>query len=344
MLCHNILYKVMVLRLQKSLLFPVLAAFALPVFAVAATPVAPIVSSQDFDTSGGWNTTKTGTFTWDLPEDVIKVAVEIVTEDETEPQVSFDPPISEFSVSSEDLKEGLQYLLVQFKNEDGWGEVATLPLLVDSKEPLPFVPEIIYPESGSFLPIITARTSDTTSGVSHYVINFGSDEVELTPAEAAQGFSLENLSIKGTKLKISAIDMAGNSRTVALPVLVVNQMSAESLQGSWQDLRNLVNMTHFTAIFLGALLVVLLLYIRSQRIEFVRKEKRLKREMVIAKGQTDKIFAALRDEIHEQLQELGRKSKVSKKDQEMIDSLHRALQVSETLIRRELDDVEEILN
>jgi len=60
--------------------------------------------------------------------------------------------------------------------------------------------------------------------------------------------------------------------------------------------------------------------------------------------QMRKIFSALRDEIYEQVHTITKYPKLSAKEKEAVEGLHKALEVSETLIEKEINDVQTILN
>ncbi|MAZ56421.1 hypothetical protein CL653_01380 [bacterium] len=315
----------------------------LPVFVWADTPSAPMVYSDEFATDGSWNSVSEGSFYWDLPADVEKVAVELSDEDRQEPQKSHGL-ISQFEVTESDLRQGLQYLSVQFKNNDGWGEFVSVPLLIDTIPPNPFSIEVIFSTNNEGSPLLVARATDDISGVLEYQISVGKQSPVLVSTDQMQsGFELPFLVPGITNVSVTAVDAASNMYQDSVSVIAIEGMSAEVMQGSWHKLTSIVNMSHFTILFLTSILLIMLLYLRSQRLEYYKKENRLRWEMKTAKSQTEKIFTALRDEIHEQIESINTKSKLTKKDKEMKESLHRALQVSEALIERELSDVEEVI-
>ena len=57
----------------------------------------------------------------------------------------------------------------------------------------------------------------------------------------------------------------------------------------------------------------------------------------------EKIFSALRDEIYDQINTITKRQRLSKKEKEAVENLNQALEVSETLIEKEIGDVEKIL-
>jgi hypothetical protein len=57
----------------------------------------------------------------------------------------------------------------------------------------------------------------------------------------------------------------------------------------------------------------------------------------------EKIFSALRDEIYDQIMSITKSKRLSPKEKEAIEGLTQALEVSETLIEKEINDVKAIL-
>jgi hypothetical protein len=57
----------------------------------------------------------------------------------------------------------------------------------------------------------------------------------------------------------------------------------------------------------------------------------------------EKIFSALRDEIYEQVNHITKRKRLSEKEKEAVEGLTQALEVSETLIEKEISDVKTIL-
>ena len=56
-----------------------------------------------------------------------------------------------------------------------------------------------------------------------------------------------------------------------------------------------------------------------------------------------KIFSALRDEIYDQIGTITKRKRLSKSEKDAVKGLNQALEVSETLIEKEINDVNEIL-
>ena len=97
---------------------------------------------------------------------------------------------------------------------------------------------------------------------------------------------------------------------------------------------------------LGLLIVLLvflghLAYVHKQ---FKLREQRLKSETAEIHEQLTKIFSALRDEIYDQIRSITKRAKLSKNEAGAVAGLNQALEVSETLISKEINDVKNLLD
>jgi hypothetical protein len=73
------------------------------------------------------------------------------------------------------------------------------------------------------------------------------------------------------------------------------------------------------------------------------REEKLRRETREIQDQMEKIFSALRDEIYDQIISITKRKRLTEKEKEAIEGLTQALEVSETLIEKEINDVKAIL-
>ena len=73
------------------------------------------------------------------------------------------------------------------------------------------------------------------------------------------------------------------------------------------------------------------------------KEEKLRREVREIQDQMEKIFSALRDEIYDQVNMITKRKRLSKNEKAAVEGLTQALEVSETLIEKEINDVKAIL-
>ena len=307
-------------------------------------PRAPEVGSQAFLDPEVWYKITDGVFTWELPFDVNAMALEIATSSDNEPSTIIDPPIEEFVVNETLLKDGVQYLSIQFKNQVGWGAVTNRKIQIDTTAPEPFVINIQAGTSPSSFPLLVFEAEDKTSGIDHYELTVaGKEPVEVTPDEAKLGYLLGELEDGTYTVTVIAFDKAGNQTVSTVPVLIT---------AGWVRPTDIVEEVSFWSFFTGTNILIFLLvvtvilqfiYIIYTRKQFFKTEEKLRKETKEIQDQMEKIFSALRDEIYDQINDITKRPRLSKKEKEAVESLNQALEVSETLIEKEINDVKKIL-
>lgn len=311
-------------------------------------PRAPEVGSQMFLDPEVWYKSTDGIFTWTLPFDITAIAVEVATSSENDPSKNpnaiYDPPIDEFVVNKGLVVDGEQYLSVQYQNQVGWGAILNRKLRIDTTPPEPFVINVRPGTTPKDFPLLVFEATDVTSGVDHYEMTIADKEpITVTPDEAKLGYLLKELEDGTYTVKVDAFDKAGNKREGSVAVLItagwVKPLLEEVTASFWD---------YFTAgnLFVFFLLVVLILqfiYIWYQRKQVRLKEEKLRKETREIQDQMEKIFSALRDEIYDQINMITKHKRLSKNERIAVEGLTQALEVSETLIEKEISDVKSIL-
>jgi predicted transcriptional regulator len=89
--------------------------------------------------------------------------------------------------------------------------------------------------------------------------------------------------------------------------------------------------------------VLLVLYIWYEQKLLRQKEEKLRKETREIQDQMEKIFSALRDEIYDQINMITKRKRLSQSEKDAVEGLTQALEVSETLIEKEINDVKSIL-
>lgn len=307
-------------------------------------PRAPEVGSQTFLDPEVWYAETEGVFVWDLPFDVDAVALDIATSSEVEPETIYDPPTEEFTTNDEVLDEGVQYLAIQFRNQVGWGATLHRKIKIDTEPPEDFTIDINAGNSKSAFPLLTFDAEDKTSGIERYVMTIADGEpIEITPEEAELGYLLGELKDGTYTVKVVAHDKAGNTTEATTPVLITAGWTPPVENVEESSFWDLFKGKNLAIILLSLLIVLLLAYIYLNKRRHKRREERLRRETKEIQDQMEKIFSALRDEIYEQINHITKRKKLSKKERETVENLNQALEVSETLIEKEVGDVKGIL-
>ena len=311
-------------------------------------PRPPEVGSQTFLDPNVWYKETEGVFTWTLPFDVNAVAVEISDDPDNKPQENkaavADPPIEEFLITKDSIKDGVQYVSVNFKNQVGWGAPINRKLQIDTTAPENFVVNVRAGTTPNSFPLLNFEATDVTSGIDYYEMTIADQEpIRITPDEAKLGYLLKDLEDGTYTVKVIAFDKAGNSKESTAAVLITAGWikPVEDLdEGSFWDFFSAINLF---IIFLITIIGMLVGYLWYTHKRLKEKEEKLRRETKEIQDQMEKIFSALRDEIYDQILSITARKRLSPKEKEAIEGLTQALEVSETLIEKEINDVKAIL-
>jgi len=311
-------------------------------------PLAPEIGSPAFLDPEVWYKITDGLFSWTLPFDVTAVAIEIATSSENVPSKNEDaiiePPVDEFRITKDLVVDGEQYLSIQFENQVGWGAVRNRKLLIDTTAPEPFEIVVRAGTTPSAFPLLVFEAGDKTSGIDYYELTIADKEpLIITPDEAKLGYLLKELEDGTYTVRVVAYDKAGNVREAAKAVLItagwIKPLEVEE-EGSFWDFFTPANLL---IILLFIIIVLQMIYIWYERKLIRQKEDKLRRETREVQDQMEKIFSALRDEIYDQVNMITKRKRLSKNEKDAVEGLNQALEVSETLIEKEINDVKAIL-
>jgi hypothetical protein len=216
--------------------------------------------------------------------------------------------------------------------------------MIDTIPPEKFSIDVRAGNSATAFPLLTFKANDTTSGIAKYEMSIaGGEPFDVTSDEAALGYLLKNLEDGTYTVRVTAFDMAGNKTESSVPVLIT---------AGWKPPVEVVAGTTFWDLFKGKNLVIIILvliiismlaYHYHARKQHELREQKLRKETKEIQDQMEKIFSALRDEIYDQINSITKRERLSKKEKEAVEGLNQALEVSETLIEKEITDVGKIL-
>ncbi len=311
-------------------------------------PRAPEVGSPAFLDPELWYNTTEGVFSWTLPFDVNAVAIEISTTSDNEPNLNPDsilePPIDEYRITKDLVTDGLQYLSIRFKNQVGWGAVLNRKLQIDTTAPEPFTIEVRTGSTPSSFPLITFEAIDSTSGIDFYELTIADNEpFRVTPDEAKLGYLLGELEDGTYTVKVVAHDKAGNIRESTKAVLITAGWIKPAENVEEESIWDILTPVNLLIFFLVVVIILMTIYIWYAKKQLKIKEEKLRRETREVQDQMEKIFSALRDEIYDQVNMITKRKRLSKSEKEAVEGLNQALEVSETLIEKEINDVKAIL-
>lgn len=311
-------------------------------------PREPEIGSPSFLDPELWYKNTEGAFSWTLPFDVNVVAVELSTSSENQPDKNkaavYDPPIDEFKVNREILVDGIQYLSIKYKNQVGWGAVLNRKIQIDTTAPENFVIDVRAANSTTGFPQLNFEAIDSTSGIDYYEMTIADKEpFKVTPDEAKIGYLLRELEDGTYTIKVIAYDKAGNAREATVAVLITAGWIKPAEVVEEVTLLDFLTPANLFILFLISVIMMLLAYLWYDRKQSKIKEEKLRRETREIQDQMEKIFSALRDEIYDQINLITKRPRLSQKEKEAVEGLNQALEVSETLIEKEINDVKTIL-
>lgn len=311
-------------------------------------PRAPEVGSQAFLDPEVWYKTTDGVFNWTLPFDVNAVAVEISSSSENQPELKkkaiLEPPVDEFRITGDLVHDGIQYLSIKFKNQVGWGAVTNRKIQIDSSAPEPFEIDIKTGTTPSSFPVIIFEAQDKVSSIDYYELTIADKEpLKVTPDEAKLGYLLKELEDGTYTIKVIAYDKAGNIRESTKAVLITAGWIKPAAQVEEESFWSFLSPLNIFIFLLVVIIVLLVIYIWYEKKQIKIKEEKLRRETREVQDQMEKIFSALRDEIYDQINMITKRKRLSKSEKDAVEGLNQALEVSETLIEKEINDVKAIL-
>jgi hypothetical protein len=305
-------------------------------------PDAPIVSSPTHSDESLYYNAKKAKFTWDLPPDVTVVRLALDTSGSTTPTTNYDPAISEKEFDQ--LTDGVMYFHLRYKNDGGWGPVTHRKIMVDRTPPPAFEVEATTDASSSDV-ILKFSATDTLSGIDHYELTVdGGTPVKASLAELLSGeYNLTGQELGDHKLKVAAFDKAGNAGEGAANFKITYDAEAakkgldegEAKPTDWRLIIDIV-LVAFIAFLLG--------YLWYERGAFLHEKYVSKREADEVRDNLGNIFAALREEVGEQVTYLFDKPNPSALNREVLGNINEAIDLSEELLSKEVEDVRKLLS
>ena len=144
-------------------------------------------------------------------------------------------------------------------------------------------------------------------------------------------------------IKVVAYDKAGNIRESTKAVLITASWIKPAAQVEEESFWSFLSPLNIFIFLLLVVITLLVIYIWYEKKQIKIKEEKLRRETREVQDQMEKIFSALRDEIYDQINMITKRKRLSKSEKDAVEGLNQALEVSETLIEKEINDVKAIL-
>lgn len=301
-------------------------------------PEEPVIKSTSHPDQAVWYKERSAKFAWDIPYGV--TGLKIGFDDKVDGVASelHEPPIPDFS--KDDIADGVYYFHAIYKNRGGWGSSTVYKISIDATPPEEFTASAT---GGDLTAQVRFEAKDVLSGIALYRV--GLDEArsrDVQPSELVSGgYTLTNIDPGDHMITIVAVDKAGNEREAKAPVTVTGTKPVDPSTAP-------VETSGFGAIywvsllFMAALAIVITMLIKERR-AFHEEKDYIKREAMEAGDKLINVFAVLRDEIEEKVLELSHKPNMTDNERNILESLKDALDISEELIDKEIEDVRKLL-
>jgi hypothetical protein len=169
----------------------------------------PTVISDTHPDENNWYRSRNVTFSWNLPARVTAVRTLYDAKPSSFPNRLYDPPIrSKSFVTDED---GVMYMHVQWKDEDGWGTVSHRKFQIDTTAPK--MPTVTFPEGDvttNTAPTLGVEVKDELSGIDHISLRIDGGEEINYPYALSNTYKLPRLKPGKHALTVLAYDKASN--------------------------------------------------------------------------------------------------------------------------------------
>lgn len=191
-------------------------------------PSTPSITIPLYPNNGGWYNISTNFIAqWKLPNDVIAVATSL-NKDPVSNLTSSDGLFDNETFSP--LANGIYYLHVRFKNNNGWGPTANYKIGIDTYPPAQFGIKVNGGETTILLsPTISYGAIDSISGIARYSVSVDGFPVTSTKATT---FTLPQQAPGWHTITVVAYDQAGNGteKSVKINILEMPFMTIGSLE------------------------------------------------------------------------------------------------------------------
>ncbi len=305
-------------------------------------PDLPVITSTSHPDENKWSLAKKAKLAWDLPPDVTVVRLALDTNPKTVPTTTYDPAITDKEFDS--LTQGTMWFHLRYKNDGGWGPTAHRKLMIDTDPPQPFTLETKDPkEQGGEVTLVFSAT-DTLSGIDHYEISVdGSNPLKIDHSDVPDsGYILKDQTPGDHSVSVKAFDAAGNSAEAQAKFTIPGTIKTASA-ATQDETQASTNWTLIGFIAMVALSAFLLGFLILERRGFRHEKYVAKRESDEVRDIVGNIFAALREEVGEQTGQLFQRPNPSAQDREVMMRINEAIDLSEELIAKEVEDVRKIL-
>jgi hypothetical protein len=308
-------------------------------------PVIPAVTSSTHSDPEKWYKENTVKFAWDVPATVDSVKTLFDESPRSAPTVSHDPPTIEDEIK--DVADGVHYFHILFRNSAGSGTAAHRKVMVDKTPPLKFEVTKKEDSTGSGDTVILFNATDTVSGIDRYEISIDAGKPIAVALKdvTADGYKLPAQDPGEHTAKVTAYDKAGNTADSEIKFTVAGEAPPvkKAAEEEAPVQTGVGTIYWIVLLFFVALAVFFGAKTFSERRRYLGDRELLKRETDEVGEKLGKVFVVLRDEIEEQVHTLSGKPNLSDTEREILEKIKDALDMSEEILDKEVEDIRKLL-
>jgi hypothetical protein len=304
---------------------------------------APDIQSSTHKKADQWYATTTAVLSWKVPPGMISVRTLISQDQKEKPKKVSTPAIDRQTV--ENLTEGVWYFSAQFKDDFEWGTIGVREVRIDITPPDEYDVAILDP-GGDTPPKFVLGTTDALSGMNRYEI-FIQGAIAAT-AKAADlvdnAFPIPPQVGGSQEVQIKAYDNAGNVREVKKQ-LDLPKVDAPKPKGAADDAPVQSGFRfEWVIIALFAFIVGGLVAWQVQmRKQAQRGQALLLQHVVDTRERNDKVFAALREEFEQLINDFDEKPQLTAAERNLLEKLKEALDISEEVVDTDIEDLKKLV-
>lgn len=171
-------------------------------------PQKPNATSSTHPNPSEWYANSTVSFEWNTPKGVDLVQAMVNQNPDFIPSVNYNPSANKKVLTN--VKDGIYYFKLRYRNSSGWGPVFAQKIQIDTVSPENLVARI-YKGENSYE--IELSADDKLSGIDHFGIKIDNgDEIIVTSSDLHDGkFDLPVVTPGGHDVLVTAYDKAKNS-------------------------------------------------------------------------------------------------------------------------------------
>jgi hypothetical protein len=300
-------------------------------------PEAPVIKSSTHPENDVWYSVSDVKFSWDIPYGVLSVRFGFSDKENSTTTETHKPPVSEWGKSG--VGDGVWYFHSQYENRGGWGSSTTYKIQIDTTPPDDFTVTAV---GGDNAAEVRFEATDSLSGISLYKVSVDGDrEREVQPRDLTSGgYKITNMDPGEHIISVTALDLAGNEKTAEVTVTVTGtKITTEDEPVKTSGFGPIY---WISLLFMAALATVITMLVKERR-KYHEEKDQIKRETMEIGDRLINIFGVLRDEIEEKVLDLSHKPNMTDNERNILEGLKDALDISEELIDKEVEDVRKLL-